>query len=405
MRIPLIGKRALRRDNVLDEAIALSRRLVTRAGEADGTKVAARLAGLLGKSDPDALLSFFRWLVVELGPARERLVPTAAAYLADPSMENAAQLTVAAEPERQELLRRLNTAPGGTALIVELRGRLLSLLSDHPDLGPLEADMRHLLASWFNRGFLELRRIDWGTSAAILEKLIAHEAVHAIENWEDLRGRLHGDRRCYAFFHPALPEEPLIFVEVALTDDISTTIAPLLTHPPQRQEATKPSTAVFYSISNCQTGLRGISFGNFLIKQIAEDLRVENPSLTVFATLSPVPGFRRWLENGPETDPARADLARLCAVYLAGPRSPGTDRRSIDPVAAFHLANGARLERINLAADASAKGQRQSYGVMVNYRYLPDAIEANHENFVSRGHVTMSPEVKALVRDGLRKRA
>jgi malonyl-CoA decarboxylase len=389
MQIPFLG-RFRRTDPPLDQAIALSQRLITRAGEADGTRVATSLNAAVASLDPPDLLAYFRWLVTDCGPPPSALLAAANAYVAEPNVANAAQVTRAAEPARQELLRRLNTAPGGTALIVGLRATLLGLLGNHPELEPLEADMRHLLASWFNRGFLELRRIDWHTPAAILEKLIAYEAVHAIEGWDDLRGRLGGDRRCYGFFHPALPEEPLIFIEVALTDSISDAIAPLLAHPPERSEPPSPTTAIFYSISNCQRGLRGISFGNFLIKQIAAELKAETPSLEIFATLSPVPGFRRWLDaRGHGSDD---DLAALCATYLTAGKA--------DPVGAFHLANGARLERINLDADLSEKGRRQSYGVMVNYRYLADAIEANHEAFVAKGEVAVSAGVKTL-----RKRA
>ena len=389
MHIPFLGRR--RQPAPLERAIALSERLVTRAGEADGTRVATALAGTVASLNPPALLAYFRWLVSDCGPPPTELLAAAGAYVAEPNVANAARVTRAAEPARQELLRRINTASGGTALIVGLRATLLGLLTDHPELEPLEADMRHLLASWFNRGFLKLRRIDWHTSAAILEKLIAYEAVHTIASWDDLRGRLGGDRRCYGFFHPELPEEPLIFIEVALTDSISDAIAPLLAHPPERSEPPAPTTAIFYSISNCQRGLRGISFGNFLIKQIAAELKAETPSLETFATLSPVPGFRRWLDargRGPGDD-----LAALCATYLTTGKA--------DPVGAFHLANGARLERINLNADLSEKGRRQSYGVMVNYRYLADAIEANHEAFVGRDKVATSSTVKALRKRGV----
>jgi malonyl-CoA decarboxylase len=354
------------------------------------------------------MILFFRWLVLELGPPQEDLLLAAASYVSDPCITNAAQLTIAAEPQRQELLRRLNTAPGGTALIVKLRSKLLTLLGDHPDLEPLDTDMRHLLASWFNRGFLELRRIDWHTSATILEKLIEYEAVHAIRGWDDLRGRLDGDRRCYGFFHPALPEEPLIFVEVALTHGISDAIAPLLAHPPERREAEKPTTAVFYSISNCQGGLRGISFGNYLIKQIAADLRAETPSLETFTTLSPVPGFRHWLEKQvkqPSSSGELAELAYLCARYLTEGAASRNKSKINDPVATFHLSNGARLERIDLNADTSLKGQRQSCGLMVNYRYVTEDIEANQEAFLSRGRVAVSSEVRALLSGKLRHRA
>jgi malonyl-CoA decarboxylase len=385
-----------------ERALRLSRQLISRAGQAEGTKVANELAATLLSLSAEELLNFFHWLVSDLAPEPEQLMEAASSYVAQPNVAAAARLTRAAEPRRQELLRRLNTASGGTALIVSLRERLLSELRRHPELEPLEWDMRHLLASWFNRGFLKLRRVDWNTPAAILEKLIAYEAVHAIRDWDDLRGRLEGERRCYAFFHPSLRDDPLIFIEVAFTRTMSSTVAPLLEADSEREGAAPPKFAIFYSISNCQRGLRGISFGNFLIKQIVEELRVENPSLEVFATLSPVPGFRAWLDEAGLSDAensdshGRNDLITRCAIYLTG--DSGSQGR--DPVASFHLANGARLERINCGADLSDKGRLQSCGLMVNYRYFPDEIEENHEAFVERGEVRMSPQIRALVQNG-----
>lgn len=389
--------RLLGRDqSLVQKTIALSTRLVGGAGEAGGTIVAQELAKCCAALAGDELLEYFRWLVSDLAPDEASLMPAAKAYVAAPNVINAARLAAAAEPRRQELLRRLNTAPGGTAQIVALRGRLLRLLRQHPELQPLDLDMRHLLASWFNRGFLELRRVDWNTSAAVLEKLIEYEAVHAIRDWDDLRRRLAGDRRCYGFFHPALPGEPLIFVEVALTNRLSDAIGPLLDPPPAGGQAGATSTAVFYSISNCQPGLRGIGFGNFLIKQITQDLKAETPSLRVFATLSPVPGLRRWLEAGGQD--LGDDLAQLCAMYLTGVQPNGEPGLSRDPVASFHLANGARLERINVDADQSAKGQAESRGVMVNYRYIAGSITENHEAFVERGEVKVSQPVASLLK-------
>ena len=389
--------RLLGRDqSQLQKAIELSKRLVSGAGETGGTVVAQELSKSCALLGDDELLRYFRWLIDEMLPDQPVLLSAAKAYVADPSPLNAAQLGEAAEPRRQELLRRLNTAPGGTARIVALRGKLLTVLKQHPELKPLDVDMRHLLASWFNRGFLELRRVDWNTPAAVLEKLIEYEAVHAIDGWDDLRRRLAADRRCYGFFHPALPGEPLIFVEVALTNRISDAIGLLLDHPVAGRETGAPTTAIFYSISNCQPGLRGIGFGNFLIKQITQDLRAETPSLRVFATLSPVPGFRRWLDTGGQkldTSPAR-----LCAMYLTGIQPDGSAGRSRDPVANFHLSNGARLDRINVAADLSAKGEAESGGLMVNYRYVAAAIEENHEAFVERDEVRISPSVARLLR-------
>ncbi|MEO7135837.1 MAG: malonyl-CoA decarboxylase family protein [Vicinamibacterales bacterium] len=382
--------------SLVTQAQHLSEKLIDRAGEAEGTSAAAKLAELCRSFDATDNLAYFRWLVDALPPPRQPLLDAALAYTKEQSVANAAVLTRRAEPPRQNLLRRLNAAPGGTALIVALRVRLQSLLPDHPELAPLDDDLRHLLVSWFNRGFLELRRIDWNSPAAILEKLIQYEAVHAIRGWEDLRGRLSGSRRCYGFFHHALPGEPLIFVEVALTDLVSDAIGPLIDPPSASVSAPTPTTAMFYSISNCQDGLRGISFGNLLIKQITAQLKAEHPSIKNFATLSPVPGLRRWLDARTSAPAPQGDeLRRLCALYLCG--DDATRRQTTDPVAKFHLSNGARLERINLAADTSKKGLAQSYGVMVNYLYLPELIDVNVQRFMTDGHVPTSPPIARLL--------
>jgi malonyl-CoA decarboxylase len=289
-------------------------------------------------------------------------------------------------------------------------------------LKPLDADLKHLFASWFNRGFLELRRIDWQSPAAVLEKLIAYEAVHEIHGWDDLRRRLAPDRRCFAFFHPALPGEPLIFVEVALVQGLAGAVQPLLVQDTDNEAANEAArlraeqadTAIFYSISNCQDGLRGISFGNFLIKQVVAELKSELPSLTQFSTLSPVPGFRRWLTKRAasssdlevtmlaqiDADAGWADtsgaavlqpaIMRLCAEYLTHQVSK---EAPADPVARFHLGNGARLERINWLGNTAPRGIVESFGVMVNYLYDLETIESNHEAFIHDGEVIRSAEV------------
>jgi malonyl-CoA decarboxylase len=285
----------------------------------------------------------------------------------------------------------------------------------------------HLLSSWFNRGFLVLRRIDWQTPAAILEKIIAYEAVHKIQSWDDLRRRLDpADRRCFAFFHPSLVDEPLIFVEVALTADIPDNIGSVLREAPKNGDVVeKPTTAVFYSISNCQEGLRGISFGNFLIKQVVEDLVKERPSLRTFVTLSPIPGFADWLAQarGGDADDVLGEddreqlkllddpdwwveeddaeqlkplLLRLCAHYMANAKAG--DGKPADPVARFHLGNGARLERINWRADVSPKGLREAHGLMCNYRYEVKDIERNHEAFADAGTVAASRQITSLLK-------
>jgi malonyl-CoA decarboxylase len=417
----------------LERARRLAKAMLSERGEASGAAVARELQDSLAALGAEDRLAFFRFLAEGFTPDTTKLRKAAEAWLAAPGAEAAARLADAAEPPRQELLRRMNMAPGGTATLVRMREELGGPTRQDPALKLLDSDLRHLFASWFNRGFLELRRIDWQTPAAVLEKLIRYEAVHEIQGWDDLRRRLEADRRCFAFFHPALPGEPLIFVEVALVRGMAEAVQPLLQRDQVPGSARKADTAIFYSISNCQEGLRGISFGNFLIKQVVEELKAELPQLTRFATLSPVPGFRRWLdrqlasppegglfraeeaaafggpdavegfkavtagswwEDAPRREALRAPLLRLAATYLTRPNS-GTG--NIDPVARFHLGNGARLERINWLGNTAARGMRESYGVMVNYLYDRDAIEANHEAFVHSGQVVRSAAVDGLL--------
>ena len=284
-----------------DRVRELATALLSERGEASGAAIARELHLALRQMNAADRIAFYRFLATNFLPAEAALREAAQAYLAEPTAERATRLAAAAEPARQELLRRMNMAQGGTSSLVSMRKDLLAHLREEPVLKPLDADLRHLFASWFNRGFLELRRIDWQTPAAVLEKLIAYEAVHEIHGWEDLRRRLAPDRRCFAFFHPALPGEPLIFVEVALTLGLASAVQPLLTRDGdeaiERERERTADTAIFYSISNCQEGLRGVSFGNFLIKQVVEELKAELPGVIRFSTLSPVPGFRRWLEK------------------------------------------------------------------------------------------------------------
>ncbi len=336
----------------------------------------------------------------------------------------------ASEPRRQELFRRLNLAPGGTVALVRMREQLLDVLAHRDDdLGTVNDDFVHLFSSWFNRGFLVLRRIDWSTPAIILEKIIRYEAVHQIHGWDDLRRRIDPhDRRCFAFFHPALVDDPLIFVEVALTRDIPGAIAPILASERDVVEAEKARTAVFYSISNCQRGLAGVSFGNFLIKQVVEEICRELPRLSTFVTLSPVTGFAAWLkreredanstalseadkaalaaldETGWWVDPEAAaklqdPLMRAAAWYFLRARSPRG--LPLDPVARFHLGNGARLERINWLADTSEKAIAQAHGLMVNYLYDLDDIEKNHEAYAEGRTVVASNAVQRYLRPSL----
>ena len=405
-----------------DGLIELCGALLSGRGEASGTAMAREVLDIYQELDAAGRRAFFEALVRDFGPDRERLSKAIEKWRAKPSDEDASSLHFASEPRRQELIRRLNRAPGGTGDLVNMRADLLGMMNGHTDLAALDRDVSHLLSSWFNRGFLVLRRIDWSTPANILEKIIRYEAVHEISDWDDLRRRIDPvDRRCYAFFHPALVDEPLIFVEVALTETIPAAIAPLLAEDRPLVPIERARTAVFYSISNTQRGLGGISFGSFLIKQVAEELRRELPKLENFVTLSPVPGFVAWLKQAsdvPVTDDERtllenlenprwvedAELAAklravlepLAAHYFLKART--AKGRLIDSVARFHLGNGARLERIDWLGDLSPKGLRESAGIMVNYLYRLDDIEKNHEAYANDGEVVASSAVRKLLK-------
>lgn len=408
------------------ELIGLGETLLSRRGEATGVALAhSLLAGYSAASEADQL-AFLNALADLFGPDMAEL-NAALATVRDKgtSPDAVSKLLKAAEPRRQELIRRLNLAPGGTASLVRMREALLAHIKDHPALKHVDSDFVHLFASWFNRGFLVLQRIDWTTPANILEKIIRYEQVHAISNWDDLRSRLApSDRRCYGFFHPQLVDEPLIFVEVALTRDSPAAIAPLLDLTRAPIPATDATTAVFYSISNTQKGLGGISFGNFLIKQVVEEIKRELPNVQTFVTLSPVPGFAAWLKRErasgelPLFDaPARAALEMLDAPDWADDaetaeqvrnallplaayyffEAKGSRGHPLDPVARFHLGNGARLERLNFLGDRSEKGMQQSHGLMVNYLYALDKIEANHEAFAEKGQIASSSAVRKML--------
>jgi malonyl-CoA decarboxylase len=412
-----------------DSLIELCEELLSGRGEASGVARAREILTRYAELTTGPRIAFFEALATRFGHDHRRIQAAVSAWQAEPTDDAVAELHVAAEPLRQELFRRLNLAPGGTAALVAMREQLMDTLVHRGDLEAVDADFVHLFTSWFNRGFLVLRRIDWGMPAIVLEKIIRYEAVHQIHDWEDLRRRIDpADRRCYAFFHPALVDEPLIFVEVALTDGIASAIAPILATKRQILPPERASTAVFYSISNCQRGLSGVTFGHFLIKQVVEEISREMPNLSTFVTLSPVPGFAKWLAServiessraftaedraavsavdgadwwrAPETaEPLREPLMRAAASYLLGARSRrGTP---IDPVARFHLGNGARLEQINWLADTSAKGLAQAHGVMVNYLYDLDHIERNHESYAEGRTIAASNAVKKLARNSM----
>jgi malonyl-CoA decarboxylase len=403
-------------------AQALAEGLLSTRGEASGVMLAGALLDRWAKMANDERRDWFQLLARNMGPDEEALNRAVATWNEAPTPANACLLHQAAEPRRQELFRRINMAPGGTATLVRMRAVLLDEIKARPELAAVDADFEHLFTSWFNRGFLMLRKIDWSSPADILEKIIRYEAVHEIRDWEDLKGRLKPtDRRCFAFFHPQMADEPLVFVEVALTRGIPSAIAAVINEGRQPIKEAEADTAVFYSISNTQDGLRGVSFGNFLIKQVVDELLREVPGLKTFVTLSPVPGFATWLakerpeleghrlptrlfellankgwhENQDQRAEVKPLLERAAAIYLLEAKAP--NGKPADAVARFHLNNGALLERINFWGDTSAKGLRQSYGVMVNYLYDLGAIERNHEAYANAGEVAASTAVRKML--------
>jgi malonyl-CoA decarboxylase len=416
----------------LKKLIADCDELIKERGQSVSFGLAARAISHYKKLDPSFRTEFYEALSTRYDPDVDSITNALEHHKSKRNAETLIELIRATEPPRQELLRRLNRVPSGTSIILKMREEILKNMKSAPALRAVDADFEHLLSSWFNPGFLELKRLDWMTPAHLLEKVIQHEAVHEIDGWGDLRRRLEPDRRLYAYFHPALPNEPLIFVEVALVEEMPQSIPPLLDRSKSPDmDKRHYKIATFYSISNCQPGLKGIHLGNFLIKRVAEDLKAEFPTLKTFCTLSPIPSLSdylgkgpRWLvgrysakqltrlesdfkELGPElqtlsksntslTQANQDRLMRLCAAYLAQ-TSPDEAIRS-DPVAKFHLNNGAILERVNLAADLSSKGLKQSFGLMVNYRYDLDKVEENHEKFLS-GQTVCSKDILRILKD------
>jgi len=424
----------MRHDHALRGLLMQCRRLLSERGEANGPAIATDIVGRIEALGDDHRARFFDHLAHDFSPDPKAVLASAQAYAIKPGAEQLMRLTQATEPPRQELFRRLNRAPGGTAAIVRLRRVLLERLPRQPQLQAVESDLLHLLSSWFNAGFLQMRRVDWNSPAQLLEQIIRHEAVHEIDGWDDLRRRLQPDRRCFAFFHPQLPDEPLIFVEVALLPEMASAIAPLIDKRSAPASSGSFKVAVFYSISNCQPGLRNVSLGNFLIKRVADELKRELPQLRTFCTLSPIPTLAPWLAKvksfadlpgikPPQAERAAAALAllrkacgddlsalsqattlhalptaahqalwRLAATYLVYVSSTAQG----DPVARFHLDNGARLERLNANANLSPKGLKQSAGLMVNYLYDLARIETCHDRFV-HGRVVHSRALSALL--------
>jgi malonyl-CoA decarboxylase len=411
--------------------LELSEALLSGRGEASGVALANEILDDYAGLTTGPRIAFFETLAKTFGHDPARIDAALAAWQASPSADTAAELHRGSEPRRLELFRRLNLAPGGTASLVRMREQLLDALDHRDDLGTVDRDFVHLFSSWFNRGFLVLRRIDWSTPAAILEKIIRYEAVHEIRDWEDLRRRVDPpDRRCYAFFHPALVDEPLIFVEVALTREIPGAIAPILSDKREAVEPQRATTAVFYSITNCQRGLSGVTFGHFLIKQVVEEVSRELPRISNFVTLSPAPNFAAWLNRervnaasialdeddretlaaltqpdwwrNPETVAAvREPFLRAAAWYYM--RARNTRGLPADAVARFHLGNGARLERLDWLGDISNRAMTQSYGLMVNYLYDLDYIEQNHEAYAQQHTIVAASSVSRLVRAPMRE--
>ena len=412
--------------------------LLSQSGEMSGNRLARGLLKRFAQSDEAEKLEFFQMLAERFDINAEHAVRAAQRYAEHKSDGNLTILMDSVEPKRQELFRRLNRVPGATNELVQMRASLLSMVRDYPELKAIDVDFQRLFRAWFNQGFLVLREIDWHTPANVLEKIIAYEAVHEISNWSELRSRLEPvDRRCFAFFHPAMLDEPLIFVEVALTKSSPGSIGEVLELGRTGIADEEASMAVFYSISNCQKGLAGVSFGNFLIKQVAKELSRQLPNLTTFRTLSPVPGFMRWVDKTAEslndltpandmahlqvglriakrlTEQERLEataeefeqLRALVAHYLV--KVQRSDHLPIDPVARFHLGNGASLDAVMPGADASSKGLKQSASAMVSYLYNLDKVEDNHEAYANNQTVIHSTEVAALLEPNrrIRKRA
>jgi len=407
----------------------MCRHLLSERGEASQTALAQEIINSYGAMNDGQKLQFLKMLSRDFSVSQPAIIAAAADYQRTPGPSTLAALTAAVESPRQELFRRINTAPHGTETLVALRGYLFELSSNGADFTEMDADLKHLFRSWFNRGFLRMERISWHTAALLLEKLISYESVHEINGWPDLRRRLAADRRCFAFFHPALVEEPIIFVEVALSNGLTGDLDPLLDVRAPVLAPEKINTALFYSINNCLKGLRGIPFGNFLIKQVVAELAAEFPHIQTYSTLSPLPLMSRALRDQKnEQGFTRDRLSRLLADHsrsltaAAGSRDPvdalftlleeplahrailakplerlalayithaRQDGKLYDSVATFHLSNGARLERINAFGNLRPYGLKASFGVTVNYRYLPAELEERHERFV-RGEIQVS---------------
>ena len=396
------------------ESIAsLCRMMMESDGEYSSLLLAERiLAAYEALSEPQRI-DFFNVLFDDYDIDIEQVKAAINNYEARPNAHNLVCLTTVSEPRRQELLRRINLSANGTRRLVKMREHLLTAMRDHPQFKRIDTDFHHLFNAWFNRGFLVMEPLDWTTPAHILEKIIAYEAVHEIESWSELRRRLEpADRYCYGFFHPSMGDDPLVFVEVALTDFIPSSITEILHREDDTELPENASCAIFYSISNCHRGLAGVSLGNFLIKQVATSMKQRFPQLKTFSTISPAPGFNKWLVAAAPQDEALAEIAsefgadadekacakleRVAAQYFL--QEKDERGKPLDPVARFHLKNGAILERINILGNPSAKGIKDSLGTMVNYVYDLSKVEHNHENYVRSDKVICSTQVMKLLK-------
>lgn len=389
-------------------------------GEASSVALAEEILAAYNHFNNEEKKEFFKFLETNLSPDTHKVSRAIASFQERPSQQAIQTLHAATESRRLELFRALNMATDGTRALITMREDIADAVDDTPGLHAVDNDLLHLFRSWFNRGFLDIKRIDWETPAVVLEKLIEYESVHEIEGWDDLRRRLEMDRRCYGFFHPVMPYEPLIFVEVALTNNISTNVAELIKEDVNDDKEASYNTAIFYSINNCLDGLRGVSFGNLLIKQVVEKLQREIPGLKTFSTLSPIPRFSTWLKkeldnlefldkkeknqvsavlNFPtpeilEDAELERIMTRICSYYLVNEKSR---EKPACPVARFHLGNGAILGKINWRADISENGLMQSAGMMVNYIYDKTRLAKNHEAYEQNNTVVFSSEVKQLL--------
>jgi malonyl-CoA decarboxylase len=410
-----------RRGTTSQDLITLCEDLISHRGAASGIALAREVVNRYRSLDRDEKRAFFLQLSRQIRPEMEEIQRAAAEFAQTPDERTLRDLSAAMTSNRRKLFSRMNMAPNGTAAIVALRQDLMGLMREDPELKPIDEDLKTLLQTWFNPGFLTLQRIDWNTEASILEKIIQYEAVHSIQSWDDLKQRLAARRRCFAFFHPALDDEPLIFVEVALTKNIPSSIQMILNH--ESKDSQEADTAVFYSINNCQYGLRRIPLGNFLIRRVVTELLRELPSIKTFCTLSPVSGFSKWLRNELSSEDARflpgeqwrtlrlienpdwhlnqetcqalkEPLLKACAHYLINAKR---NDKPLNPVARFHFGNGASLHRINWLGDTSEHGISEYLGLMINYHYDLKHIDSNHEAYVQRGELAVSKSIRTIL--------